>query len=63
VRKLVTIATNGLVEDAGFDAVDLCEVGVYTERGSAEMVMPSGMAPKRSEGAHERVPIGQASEQ
>ena len=48
-----------LVQALGGHAVDLGEIGIDTERGSAEMVMPSGMAPKRSEGAHERVPLGQ----
>ncbi len=32
---------------------------LHTERGSTEMVMPPGMAPERSRGAQERVPIGQ----
>lgn len=37
--------------------------GSSAEHGSAEMVMPQGMASKRSEEAQERVPLGRRSEQ
>ena len=57
-RKFIPVALDGTVQRLGLNAVELGEVGVETQCGSTKMVMPSGMALKRSGGAPERVPIG-----